>query len=395
LPSRRATANARSRSRRCAGDGSGPAPTPARASQCPTIGAGSIILIPSVSTSRATPRSTASSLKRAIPASILSARASGAKESFRRAREMPPAIAACDTPAFLNASIIFCSSPTLIHVTWSASESSARSLSSRWATATTVIPRSRAARAASSGKTPLPAMRPSLFTFAANDSALRVAYEIDQPPHLGEVAIFLESFRDRCLAPQLRKEQHADRRLQRRNRFGLEAAPLQSDLVDARQPRALRARHHRVRRHVLRHLCARRHDRLRADAAELMHPDLALANRVLLDHAVARQPRGRRQDHVVADDAVVRDVRVGHYQRVTADFCDHSAAFGAAVDRRELANHVVVADFDDRRFALEFQVLRFRADGGELPDAIALANRGVALDHRARTDHAARPDLHP
>ena len=126
---------------------------------------------------------------------------------------------------------------------------------------------------------------------------------------------------------------------------------------------------------------------------ELMHADLALANRVIFDHAVASQPGGRRQDHVVADDAVVRDVRVSHYQRVTADFCQHSAAFGAAVDRCELANHVVVADFDDRRFALEFQILRFRADRGELPDAIALADGGVALDHRARADRRARANL--
>src|SRR5208282_4726705 len=317
------------------------------------IGTGSIILIPSASTSRATPRSTASSLKRPIPASILSARASGANESFKRAREMPPAIAVSDTPALLNVSIIFCSSPTLIHVTSAAIESSARSLSFTCATATTFIPRSRAARATSSGKTPLPAINPSLFTLAANDSALRVVYEIDQPPHLGEVAVFLQGLRDRVFAQQLREEQRAYRRPQGRNRFGLEATPLQADIVDARQPRALGSRHHRVRRHVLRDLGARRHDRVSTDAGELVHPDLALANRVLHDHAMARQPGGRRQDHVVADDAVVRDVRVRHHQRATADFCDHAAAFGAAVDGRELANHIVVADFDDRRFALE------------------------------------------
>jgi len=48
---------------------------------------------------------------------------------------------------------------------------------------------------------------------------------------------------------------------------------------------------------------------------------------------------------VVADDAVVRDVRVGHHKRVAAEFRDHPAAFGAAVNGRELANHVVVAEF--------------------------------------------------
>src|SRR5579862_6343285 len=124
-----------------------------------------------------------------------------------------------------------------------------------------------------------------------------------------------------------------------------------------------------------------------------MHPDLALANRILLNHAVAREPGGRREDHMVADDAVVRDVRVRHHQRVTANLGDHPAAFGAAVDGGELANHIIVANFDDRRFALEFQVLRLRAYRGELPDAIAFANRGVTLDHRARTDHRARSNF--
>src|ERR1700730_5095079 len=152
---------------------------------------------------------------------------------------MPPAIAASDTPAFLNASTIFCSSPTLIHVTSSTIESSARSLSSRCATAMIFIPRSRAERATSSGKTPLPAMSPSLFTLAANDSALRIVYEIDQPANLDEVAKFLESLCDRFVAQHLREEERANRRLQRRNSFGLEAAPLQADIVDAGQSRAL------------------------------------------------------------------------------------------------------------------------------------------------------------
>ena len=77
---------------------------------------GSITGIPSDSISRAMARSTASSLHRVIEASIFIARSSGANESASRAREIPPAIAACPTPASLSTSMIFCSSPTLIQV---------------------------------------------------------------------------------------------------------------------------------------------------------------------------------------------------------------------------------------------------------------------------------------
>jgi len=49
-------------------------------------------------------------------------------------------------------------------------------------------------------------MSPSLFTLAANYSALRVVYEIDQPLNLGEFAVFFERLGDRFVAQSFEKK---------------------------------------------------------------------------------------------------------------------------------------------------------------------------------------------
>ena len=98
---------------------------------------------------------------------------------------------------------------------------------------------------------------------------------------------------------------------------------------------------------------------------------------------------------MVADDAVVSDVDVVHHQHVVADTGEHPAALGAAMDGGELADAVVVADFQARGLAVILEVLRGGADRGELKDPVARADRGVAFDYRVGTDpgRGANPDL--
>src|SRR5208283_1914511 len=295
--------------------------------------------------------------------------------------------------ALLNTSIIFCSSPTLIQVTSPATESSARSLSFRCATATISVPRARAARATSSGKTPLPAMSPSLFTLAANDSALRVDDEIDQPAHLGMIAVILERLGDRIFAEQLREEQRAGGSLDGQDLFGAEAAALESDLVDSGQPRAI-ARNHRVRRHILRDLGAGRDERVCTDAAELMHAAHALEADEFFEHTMSTELGRVHQDAIVADDAIVRDVHVGHHQHVVADQRTHAADFGAAMNRSELANGVVVADLERCGLTVKFQIRSRAADRGERKNSIPLTDGGERLDDDARADHRTRADFY-
>ena len=97
---------------------------------------------------------------------------------------------------------------------------------------------------------------------------------------------------------------------------------------------------------------------------------------------------------MVADEAVVRDVHVVHHQHVVADAREHPAALGAAVDGGELADAVVVADFQARGLVAILEILRRGADRGELENPVARADRCVALDDRVGTDPGGGADTH-
>ena len=97
---------------------------------------------------------------------------------------------------------------------------------------------------------------------------------------------------------------------------------------------------------------------------------------------------------MVADDAVVGDVGVGQHPVVVADAGDAAAAAGAAVDGDELAEQVVLADFQLGAFAGVLLVLRVAADGGVADEAVALADAGRSGDGSMRADVATIADAH-
>ena len=80
-------------------------------------------------------------------------------------------------------------------------------------------------------------------------------------------------------------------------------------------------------------------------------PENALIVGVVLDDDVTAERRRVAEDGVVADVAIVRDVRVRHEHVVIADLRDPAAARGAAVNGDELAEHVAVADRQPGRLA--------------------------------------------
>ena len=63
-----------------------------------------------------------------------------------------------------------------------------------------------------------------------------------------------------------------------------------------------------------------------------------------------------REDHVVADLAIVGDVYVGHQQAVVADGC-FEFVIGAAVNGDALADFGMITDFYSRVFVAELEVL--------------------------------------
>src|SRR6202041_1458949 len=152
---------------------------------------------------------------------------------------------------------------------------------------------------------------------------------------------------------QLREKQRPGCGLDRCNLLRAEAAPLESDLIYSGQPCAI-AGNHRKRRHVLRDLGSSCHECVRTDATKLMHPAHALEIYEFLEHAMSADLRGVHQDAIVADDAIVSDVSVRHYQHMVADQRAHPANLGAAMNRGELADRIVVANLESCRLAVKF-----------------------------------------
>src|SRR5690606_21305259 len=95
----------------------------------------------------------------------------------------------------------------------------------------------------------------------------------------------------------------------------------------------------------------------------------------------------------VADDAIMRDMRIGHDPVVVADLGDAPILQRAAVDGRVLAYRVAMADHEACRLARVFLVLRRIAYGGELKDVVVFADRRRPFDHGMRLDARAAADL--
>src|SRR2546421_1744765 len=110
-------------------------------------------------------------------------------------------------------------------------------------------------------------------------------------------------------------------------------------------------------------------------------------------------------DHIVADDAVMRDVHVRH-EKTARSYRRLAGRGAAAVDRAVFPDDRAVADLDPRLLALVFQVLRIVADDRAIPDLHALADACVPLEDgvgrdaaalahgNVRADHAVRPHGH-
>src|ERR1700674_4816722 len=90
----------------------------------------------------------------------------------------------------------------------------------------------------------------------------------------------------------------------------------------------------------------------------------------------------------------MRDVHIRHYENVIADNGAHPAYFGAAMNRSELANRVVVANLEGCGLAVKFQIRSCGADDREWKDSIALADLGQAFDHDRWTDYGAGADFY-
>ncbi len=97
---------------------------------------------------------------------------------------------------------------------------------------------------------------------------------------------------------------------------------------------------------------------------------------------VARQGRRIGQDDVVAQNAVMRDVAVGHHKVVVSNESTPSALGGSSMYGDIFTKNIVVTHDKLGAFAAVFQVLRWKPDRTKREETAALADPCGALnDH--------------
>ena len=127
----------------------------------------------------------------------------------------------------------------------------------------------------------------------------------------------------------------------------------------------------------------------RADAHELVEEAERADPGIVLDDAVPGQLSSICENHVIADQAVVTDVRVSHDQIVAAEASDAAAFDRAAMHGAELAKLVFIAHLEPYPLARVCEILRIAADDRKREEMILAAERGRAAHNRVRLDNTA------
>src|SRR5580704_17713969 len=123
---------------------------------------------------------------------------------------------------------------------------------------------------------------------------------------------------------------------------------------------------------------------IRANADEMVHRAERANRGPLFDRDVPAESRGVGKNHVIADRAIVGDVRVRHHQNVTTHASQSAALYSAAIDGNELTNLVAVADFQASGFAGVGQILRRHSDRAKWKKGIMGANFRWPFDGHVR-----------
>ncbi len=132
----------------------------------------------------------------------------------------------------------------------------------------------------------------------------------------------------------------------------------------------------------------------RADARELMEARHAGKERPVFDHAVACKRSLVHHDDVITEEAIMRDVAIGHQKILITD---HGGGVNlrAAVDGDEFPDNVLGADLGEGLLALVGEVLGFMPDHGVHVDRIVVPDLGPAGEEGPGEDLVMGTDLDP
>src|SRR5271165_320177 len=238
-----------------------------------------------------------------------------------------------------------------------------------------------------------PPPNPRAAASLADDAAFAALDELDEWPdfRLG-AGQFLELLHGR-LELQSRAVQQAVGAADVQDLRGSETTALQPFRIHAvRLGRT--ADRHDIGGHVAGHRGVVRDETMSAHLGVLMHGRQSAHDHPIAELHVAAQGGAIRHHDLVAESAVVRDVRIRHQQIVIADAGHALVVGGATVHRDRFAKYISVPDFEARRLTVVFLVLGRIAQRGELKYPVAGADSRRTVDHHMRTDPSARTDDH-
>src|ERR1700683_2030547 len=235
------------------------------------------------------------------------------------------------------------------------------------------------------------AVRPSLL----DDPSLR---GLDKPDQFGDVggighgsAYLVQSL----IGIQLGAQQQAKSALQGLHAFLGEAFALQAYFIDPETLGLPFGHHQRKWRHILGDDRGGTNVGVAAHAAKLVHRRGKSNRCEIFDGHVSRKRRSIYKQVVVANVAVVPNVRRGQKQILVADGCPSATLRGAATDRHVFAKRISLADDQFGVLAAKPKVLRIAANRAERMKHIVPPNLRRTLHNRVGVKHAAIPQLHP
>jgi hypothetical protein len=145
---------------------------------------------------------------------------------------------------------------------------------------------------------------------------------------------------------------------------------------------------------------------MRANSHELLHGRAAAESRVISHDDVSCQHDVVGEKHVVAEPAIMRDMRLREQSAAIADIRRHTTVRRSGIEGHAFANDAIGTDLKRRGFAGIFFILRRVSDGGERKYPGPRTDRRAARDdnmgdefdpfaqHDVTPDIAKRADPH-
>src|SRR3974390_1629803 len=154
-----------------------------------------------------------------------------------------------------------------------------------------------------------------------------------------------------------------------------EAPALQSNLIQRVSVGATLSAGHRIGKHILRDDGAATDISVRADACVLVNRTQRPDHRPLLHGDVPGEGGSVDEHGMIADDAVMSYVCVGHDQYVVSDARRAAALRGTTADGNEFPDDIPVANFQPSGLATIGDVLRVATNCGEGEDHVVASKR--------------------